>query len=440
MKRTINRYLREWREAEKRKVLLVRGARQVGKTYSVRELGKSFEDYFEVNFEEEKGLDVFFRESLNPQKICENLSTYFSKPINPGRTLLFFDEIQACPEALASLRFFYEKIPELHLVAAGSLLEFAMSEIPSLGVGRIHSLFMYPMSFNEFLVALDEDNLLAMLQKANSKNPLASPFHKRLIEYLKIFQLIGGMPAVVKTYLEEKNIEQCQTELDDLLTTLRDDFAKYKDRSPVFRLREVFDSIVYQAGSKFKYSNIDSTSSSNSLKEALNLLVQAGLAYKIYHTSARGLPLGAQIKNKKFKVILFDVGMHQRLLGLNLKEYLLSDRLKIVNRGNLAEVFTGLELINNASPGTREPLYYWHRESRGSNAEVDYVIQEKNEIVPIEVKAGTSGQMQSMFVFLDERNLNIGIRLSLENFSEYGRIVVIPLYAVSHIVTGLLTD
>ena len=250
MKRTINRHLREWKEAGKRKVLLVRGARQVGKTYSVRELGKSFEDYFEVNFEEEKGLDVFFCESLNPKKICENLSTYFSKPIIPGRTLLFFDEIQACPEALASLRFFYEKMPELHLVAAGSLLELAMSEIPSLGVGRIHSLFMYPMSFNEFLVALDEDKLLAMLQKANSKKPLASPFHRRLIEYLKIYQLIGGMPAVVKTYLEEKNIERCQTELDDLLTTLRDDFAKYKDRSPVFRLREVFDSIVYQAENK----------------------------------------------------------------------------------------------------------------------------------------------------------------------------------------------
>ena len=436
MKRTINSHFREWKDAKKRKVLLVRGARQVGKTYSVRELGESFENYFEVNFEEEKGLEYFFRESLNPEIICENLSTYFSKPIIPGRTLLFFDEIQSCPNALASLRFFYEKMPELHLIAAGSLLEFAMSEIPSLGVGRIHSLFMYPMSFNEFLMALDHDNLLAMLQKANSKNPLSPPFHRKLIEYLKIYQLIGGMPAVVKTYLKERNIAQCQIELDDLLTTLRDDFAKYKDRSPISRLREVFDSIVYQAGRKFKYSNVDSTSSSRSLKEALDLLLQAGLAYKIFHTSARGLPLGSQIKSNKFKVILFDVGMHQRLLGLDLKEYLLSDKLEIINRGNLAELFTGLELINNASPGTKKLLYYWHRESRGSNAEVDYVIQEKNRIVPIEVKAGTSGQMQSMFVFLNERNLNMGIRVSLENFSSYGKIVVVPLYAIKHIVTG----
>jgi uncharacterized protein len=418
---------------------MVRGARQIGKTYSVRELGKTFKHLFEINFEEEKELDVFFRESLNPKKICEKLSAYFSKPIVPGQTLLFFDEIQACPEALASLRFFYEKMPELHLVAAGSLLEFAMSEIPSLGVGRIHSLFMYPMSFNEFVMALDEEKLLTLLQETRFIKPLDSPFHRKLIDYFKTYQLIGGMPAVVQTYLGRRDLAECQVELDDILTTLQDDFAKYKTRSPVSRLRKVFDSIVFQAGSKFKYSNVNSHSSSHSIKATLNLLVQAGLAHKIHHTSARGLPLGAQVDQKKFKVCLYDVGMHQRLLGLDLKQQILSEDLKVINRGNLAEVFVGLELISNASPTTKHSLYYWHREAKSSNAEVDYVIQKGNEIVPIEVKAGTKGQMRSMYIFMKERNLKNGIRISLENFSEYGEIAVIPLYAVRKI-TQIHTD
>jgi len=433
MKRNVDEPLKKWKTDRKRKVLLVRGARQVGKTYSIRELGKSFEYYLEVNFEEEKKINVFFRDSLNPEIICNKLTAYFSIPIIPGKTLLFFDEIQACPEAIGSLRFFYEKMPDLHMTAAGSLLEFAMEEIPSLGVGRISSLFMYPMSFSEFLMALQEEAILDLLKEASPQNPLDRPFHEKLVDYFKLYQFIGGMPAVVQKYIDTRNIGECQKMLDDILTALRDDFAKYKKRAPVIRLQEVFDSIVFQAGQKFKYSNIDSHASSQILKDALSLLVQAGLAYKIYHTSARGLPLGAQINPKKFKTILFDVGMHQRLLGLDLKQHLVTNDFEIINRGNLTEVFAGLELISNSQPTTREGLYYWQREARGSSAAVDYVIQKGEEVIPIEVKAGTKGQMQSMFIFLKNRNLKKGIRLSLENFSEYGDIRVIPLYAVRNL-------
>ncbi len=436
MKRIITRYFMDWKAAKGRRVLLLRGARQVGKTYSVRELGRTFRHFLEVNFEEEKEVSAFFRNSLNPEKICEKLAAYFSIPIKPDETLLFFDEVQACPEALSALRFFYEKMPELHVAAAGSLLELTMSEIPSMGVGRLHSLFMYPMSFNEFLMALNEDTLLDTLKKASPQEPLEEPFHEKLIDYFKTYQCIGGMPAVVRDYVDERDITECQKLLDDILTTLRDDFAKYRDKSPVVRLREVFDSVVFQAGSKFKYSNVDSQSSSHSLKDALDLLVQAGLAYKVHHSSARGLPLGAQLNPRKFKVILFDVGIHQRLLGLDLGQLLVAEDFEAVNKGNLAEVFVGLELIANSSPTTRQPLYYWHREARGSNAEVDYVIQKGDEIVPIEVKAGTKGQLRSIFLFLKERNLKKGIRISLENFSEYGEITVTPLYAVRNLITG----
>lgn len=430
MERRIDKYLSEWKEESQRKVILLRGARQVGKTYAVKKLGKVFKYFLEINFEEEKDLRSVFQGSLNPQNICEKLSAFFSVPIVQGETLLFLDEIQACPEALSSLRFFYEKMPGLHLIAAGSLLEFALSEIPSQGVGRIQSFFMYPMSFVEFLIANDAKAIVDFVDRSNTQNPLEEIFHNKLVEYLKTYLYIGGMPEVVQAYIDHKDLILCQKKLDDLLTTLRDDFAKYKKKSPVGRLREVFDSVVFQAGNKFKYSNIESSSRSQDLKNALDLLLQAGLAYKIYHTSAQGLPLGAQINTKRFKVILFDVGLHQRLLGLDLRSYLLSEDFQGINRGNIAEIFVGLELICNGPVHISRQLFYWHREVRGSNAEIDYLIQQAERIVPIEVKAGTKGQMQSMCIFLKSHRSECGIRVSLENFSEYEKIKVFPLYAV----------
>lgn len=436
MDRTIDKYLLEWKQENERKVLLLRGARQVGKTFSIRKLGKSFKYFLEVNFEEEKELKSIFQRSLNPDKLCEKLSAFFSIPIRPGETLLFFDEIQACPEALSSLRFFYEKIPKLHLIAAGSLLEFVLSEIPSHGVGRLNSLFMYPMSLSEFLIANGAGSMLDLINKCHDLNPIEDVFHENLIDYLKTYLLIGGMPEIVQSYIEHKDLILCQKKLDDLLITLKDDFAKYKKRAPIGRLREVFESIVFQTGQKFKYTNIESSSSSHSLKSALDLLVQAGLAYKIYHTHAQGVPLGAQINAKKFKVILFDTGIHQRLLGLDLRTFLLSEGFQGINKGDMAELFVGLELMHNKTCRLKNQLFYWHRESRGSNAEVDYVVQQGEKIIPIEVKAGTKGQMQSMYSFLEARSLKEGIRVSLENFCQYGKIRVIPLYAVCNLDKG----
>ena len=190
MKRDIEKNLLAWKKEDNRKVLLIRGARQVGKTYSARELGKTFKHYIEVNFEEERAVKQFFSGSLNPSAICQKLSVYYGIPIINGHTLLFFDEIQGCPEALSSLRFFYEKMPDLHVVAAGSLLEFAISEIPSHGVGRIRSLFMYPLSFNEFLRACKESGLIEMKSHANAENPLDDIFHQKLLDYVKIFYVI----------------------------------------------------------------------------------------------------------------------------------------------------------------------------------------------------------------------------------------------------------
>jgi len=433
MKRDIDQTLLDWKLDSGRRVLLVRGARQVGKTYSVRELGRTFTNYLEVNFEEQLDVRLFFRDSPDPVRLREKLAAYYATPIVPGETLLFLDEIQSCPEAFSSLRFFHEKMPDLHVVAAGSLLELAVAEIPSLGVGRLTSLHLYPLTFREYLAALGEEALFRVVDEADPDHPLAEPFHRRLVDHVKGYQLVGGMPAVVDAYARTRDLAACFRIQDDLITSFQDDFAKYKKRAPVARLAEVFRSVVMQSGAKFKYSSVGSGSSTQALKDALHLLVQAGLVYRVVHTQARGIPLGAQVEETKFKAMLFDVGIHQRLLGLDVPEYLTSSDLELVNRGSVAEVFTGLELVGNHPAQTRPMLHYWHREARGSNAEVDFVIQQGAGIIPVEVKAGTRGQMQSMYRFMNERGLRRGVRVALEHFARYDVVEVVPLYAVRYL-------
>ncbi|KAA3618381.1 MAG: DUF4143 domain-containing protein [Calditrichaeota bacterium] len=432
MFRNIYLHLSAWaRQKEKRKVLLIRGARQVGKTYAIRELGKNFKHFVEINFEEDKQTHAFFQDSLNPVTIAEKLSVYSGTPIRPGETLLFFDEIQSCPNALRSLRFFYEKMPELNVAAAGSLLEFALAALPSFGVGRIRSLFMYPLCFEEFLIAMGEEKLIDEIKNATATRPLLVPFHQKLINYLKIFQIIGGLPEVVASYLADKDIQQCFLLHDDIITTYRDDFAKYKKNASALRLNEVFSAVMQQAGSKFNYSRITANASTRPLKDALMLLIQAGLVYPIYHTAARGVPIGAQLNPKKFKLIPFDMGIYQRLSGLDLKTYMTSNDIDLINKGSLAEICAGLELIHSQPVTRKAELFYWHREARGSNAEIDYLLALGQQIIPLEVKAGTKGQMQSMHLFMRERECRAGWRVSLENYAQINGIKVLPLYALN---------
>lgn len=433
MKRIIDEYLLSWKSEPKRKPLVIRGARQVGKTYSVRQLGGRFDHFIEVNFEKDRRLALLFAGSLDPKNICEKLSAYYQIPVTPGNTLLFFDEIQVCPDAIRSLRFFYEDFPELHLIAAGSLLEFALSEIPSHGVGRLTNLFMYPLSFEEFLKASGYEELCELIHTATPLKPLDTVLHLKLLDLLRVFLIIGGMPEVVAHYLEERDITACQRILDDIILTMRDDFAKYRKRAPLGRLDEVLNAIPFQTGNKFKYATIDSNVKSAVYKDCLDMLLQAGLVEKINNTDARGIPLGAQIKPNMFKTILFDVGIHQRIQRNDITPFLMPQNDKDINRGGIAEAFVGTELVKYADPHVQSSLYYWHRELKSSNAEVDYVIQKGMEIIPLEVKSGTKGQMQSLHLFLKERNLQKGIRISTENFAEYGTISTIPLYAVSRI-------
>jgi hypothetical protein len=244
------------------------------------------------------------------------------------------------------------------------------------------------------------------------------------------------MPEVVAKYAQEKDLMACQQVLDDLIISLKDDFTKYKKRVPALRIAEVFESVVQQNGGKFAYTKVVTESNHKQIKEALELLIMAGLVIPVTHTSANGIPLGAEVDHKKRKMLIFDTGVFQRLLGLNISEVLFEDSFQIVNKGAIAELCVGLELLRSSSCYQQQSLYYWQREALNSNAEVDYLIQKHHEIIPIEVKSGTKGSMQSLCLFLKEKKRPFGIRFSLENYSVYEQIRVYPLYAVPEFVNG----
>ncbi len=435
-RRLIDKYLFSWKSDPYRKPLLLRGARQVGKSSAIRNLSQDFEDYVEINFEQSPQYIPLFSGELSPAYLLERLSVTAGRQIVPGKTLLFFDEIQACPAAISSLRFFYEQMPGLHLVAAGSLLEFALQTLPSYGVGRIKSYYMFPFSFDEFLLSLNEDLLLAEKQNARAEKPLPQFLHERLLQYLSVFMVTGGMPEAVARYAATKQLLSVQGVLDDLMAALRSDFAKYKKAIPSLRLQEVFNSVVQQAGGKFVYSKAGTQIKDYQAKEAVELLILAGWVVPVTHSDANGIPIGAEANPKKRKMMLLDTGIFQRILGLDFTVLYSQPDFPMVNKGLLAEQFWGLEYIKYQSPEAYPDLYYWQREGK-SNAEVDFLAQKNGAIYPIEIKSSGKGQMQSLRVFLSEKKQTHGYRFSIENFAEYQDIKVLPLYAVSNFCMNL---
>lgn len=429
MKRLIEKYLLDWKQSTSRKPLLLRGARQVGKTWSVCKLGDSFDKFLELNFEQDQAIGEIFSGNLAARRLCERIGAYFGTAVSPGHTLLFLDEVQVCPNALRALRFFYEQMPELHVIAAGSLLEFALAQMPSFGVGRIQSLYMYPMCFREFAMAMG-DELLMNFISSTDKEEIDLILHRRAVELLRVFMIVGGFPQIVKGYRTSHDLSACSDSLDDLYVTIRDDFAKYRNRVPAIRLDETFRSSSIQAGGKFVYSHVSAETGSKQAKDALGLLLLAGLVHQVVHTAAQGIPPGAQIKSKLFKIIPCDIGLYHRLSGLSVSSTILGEERALVNAGAAAEVLAGTEILACGNPHRKAQLYYWQKEKRIGNAEVDYVVQIGNDLIPLEVKSGTRGSMQSMRIFLDTHPAPYGIRSSLEMFSEYDRIQVVPLYAL----------
>ena len=433
IKRTIDDELLVWKNDKNRKVLLIRGARQVGKSSSVRKLSQKFDFFLEIDFEKNREVHSLFDGNLNPKEISEKLSILSGIPVIPDKTLVFFDEIQSCPNAIRSLRYFYEDYPELHVIAAGSLLEFALETLPSFGVGRIRSAFMHPLSYKEFICAYGEDKLWDEVCAASPEKPLVESLHKKCLGYLKKFLLIGGMPAVVADYIESEQILNSQNILTDLITALQSDFSKYKKRVPDLRISAVFDAAVNQSGCIFNYSKVAQINY-RQVKESIELLQNSRLLIPVIHSSANALPLGGETNPKKKKYILLDTGIFQQLAGLKLSDIIIENDISLINKGAIAEQFAGLELLKSSPCYKQDNLYFWSREKPQSNAEIDYVLNKNGKIIPLEVKSGTTGKMQSMHLFLNEKGAEYGIRVSLENFSMYDKIKVYPLYAVGCII------
>ncbi len=453
--RIIDTYLKEWASRDVRKPILLRGARQVGKSSAVRHLGKQFENYLEINLEMEPQYKSVFAQDLNVKRIVMQISAISGTRIEEGKTLLFIDEIQACPEAIMSLRFFKENMPNLHVIAAGSLLEFALAELPTFGVGRIHSMFMYPMTFDEFLLANGESMLLDIRNSASPSHPLPLALHEKLINLLRTYMLVGGMPECVAKWVDSHDYLSCQEIQDDILVSYEDDFPKYKKKVDINLLRNILRSAAVQATKKFVYTKVGDYKTTE-VKRGLDLLILAGLLIPVTQTNANGVPLGSEADKSYCKILFFDCGLMLRLLGITMgdttmltTQILTYTAADLVNKGSMAELVVGLELLHYMTPNLRHELYYWVRLSKNSLAEIDYLLPSNLTILPIEVKAGMQGGMKSLWKFMRDKHLTEAVRCSLENFGEFNyvdqddadavrHVCVCPLYAISQI--GNLTN
>jgi len=412
MKREITNELIDWKNRTNRKPLIIRGARQVGKTYSIEQFARShFKNFVKINFEEQNELKSIFKIQKTDQ-ILNELSILYSTDIIYGETLIFLDEIQACPEAIVTLRYFFEKHPALHIIAAESLLDFALKEMKySMPVGRIEFCYMYPMSFKEFIIALSEDRILNYMENYSLDSDFSPAIHKKILEFLRLYLFIGGMPEAVKTYIHEKQLSKVERVLSNILTTLQYDFAKYGNRKQQEYLVSVLRYSAQNIGKKVKYTNIDRDIRSSYLKESFHRLELARLLHCIRHTNASRIPLVNHVNENIYKPLLLDIGLANHLCGIRLIEL---EKILTSHEGALAEQFIGQELLTISAPYIDPKLYYWTREEKNSNAEIDYVYQYNNSVYPIEVKAGKTGSLKSLHVYLFEKNLKIGIRFNLD--------------------------
>ena len=450
--RIIDRYLSEWATRPIHKPILLRGARQVGKSTAVRHLGESFKYYVEINLEKQSNYIDLFKKDLDVTRIVPQMAAMCGTPIVPNETLLFIDEIQESQEAIMALRYFKEDMPNLHVIAAGSLLEFVLDEIPTFGVGRIHSMYMFPMTFDEFLLANCEQLLLDARGQANIDAPLPTPLHEKLIGLMRTFMLVGGMPESVVKWVQTHDFLQCQEVQDDIITGYEADFPKYKKKVDPQLLIATMKSAATQATKKFVYSRVPGEYKTAEVKKALDLLIKAGILVPVTHSSGNGLPLGDESDESIRKILLLDTGLMLRLLNMTMgdtsaitAQILTATAADLVNKGPMAEMLAGLELLHYLTPNLHHDLYYWVRQAKNATAEIDYLLSRDMKVLPFEVKAGVQGGMKSLWDFMREKKLEQAVRCSLENFGKFDyvdaeaegtirHVEVYPLYALSQFV------
>lgn len=412
MQRAITQSLIKWKHSKNRSPLILRGARQVGKTYTVEEFGKAeFKNFLKIDLEEKPELKKLFFDN-DVKRILAELSILFNQDIIGEDTLLFIDEIQVCPDALRSLRYFKEILPELHVIGAGSLLDHTLNEMKTpMPVGRIEFLNMYPMNFKEFLMAINQEKLVAYIEGFDFSTSFSELIHNQISQYLRFYFFIGGMPAAVKLYSEDNKLTEIQRVQNNLLTSMQYDFAKYGTRSQLAYLQTALKYCGRFPGRKIKYSNIDKDIRSTYLKDAIDKLERSRIIYKVKHSNSAKVPLAGHVKESVYKTMFMDIGFVNQLNQIELNS---AEKLITANEGMLAEQFVAQELQNSQPAYISPELFYWSRENRNSNAEIDFIFQHKNQLYPVEVKAGKTGTLKSLQVYLYEKKLRNGIRFNMD--------------------------
>jgi predicted AAA+ superfamily ATPase len=428
MKRLITERLIEWKSRSNRRPLIVRGARQVGKTFSIDEFGEqTFRHVLKVDFEKQARFRRVFDGDLCPQRLLQLIELEAEADIVAGESLLFLDEIQLCPRALSALRYFYEEMPDLHVIAAGSLLEFEMEKIP-FPVGRVEFMYMYPLTFEEFLLNLGHDRLNAARPSLFESAPVEELVHDRLLEKLREFFVVGGMPEAVSAYISSGALRDVRQIHDNLVNALISDMLKYAKVLENDLVREILETIPRYVGSVVKYTALARGASIYKIKQALRILEKALLVTPVRASSGSGLPLGGNINKSSFKLCLLDIGLMQFLCGISPTEIIQSEDLLATYRGSLCEQFVGQEL--RAAGGSQSnQLFYWSREAKSSNAEVDYLLARDGRIFPLEIKNGPSGRLRSLHLYLSEHpEAETGLVFNTGNVGSVGRIHFTPLY------------
>lgn len=418
MKRNAEHYLNEWLASENRHPLIIRGARQVGKSTLVRDFAKSAGlQLNEINLYRHLDLAEVFK-TLNPGKICEELSDRFSRDVQEPGSLLFLDEIQAVPEAIDALRYFHEEKKELPVVSAGSLLEFTLSQHHfSMPVGRVETMFLGPVTFSEF--AKEADSYLARYLTAERiHRGISDTAHGRLMELVRRFMLVGGMPEAVQTWLDTGSIAAVSSVHRRIFNTYIDDFAKYSTGSDLALMQSVFRQLPSQVGKKVKYVNYSREHKAATISNVLELFIKARLACPVIHSDSNGLPLGAEERHDIRKLLFLDIGLMNYANGLTTSDIMDMDDIRLVNEGAIAEQFVGQHLFFRRGLFELPRLNYWLREGSSTNAEVDYVIEDGRTVLPVETKAGKAGTMKGLRQMMFEKNLSKAIRFDASKFEE----------------------
>ena len=426
MKRNIIDKLKAWRNNPDRKPLLIRGARQVGKTYSITDFGQNYfnGNIHAFNFEKNPEMHSIFEQNLESRRILSELELIQNKKIATGNDLLFFDEIQECPKAIMALRYFYEEIPELHVIAAGSLIEFALKDI-SFPVGRLQMMNMYPMGFEEFLIANNKALLAEKIKEPESQ--FSATTIQLINNEMYHYFIVGGMPECVRIYTKTGSLMDAIQIQTDLIATFRQDFSKYAGHADKRCLNAVLPAVARRTGEQIKYSKLDDNFTNPTIKKAFELLETARLFTKVRAASPAGIPLEANASEKKFKTVFLDIGLMSNLCGFYADKTIDKKKFTAAYNGKMAEQFAGQELRSALD----RDLFYWSREAHGSSAETDYLIEKEGEIIPIEVKSGKSGRLKSLHLLMDSfSNLKKAFVLTEDKTGELPekRIKFLPLF------------